>query len=120
MSIPDDLQMLNPREVAGILGIHQKTVHLWLRLGKLEGVKISYRSWRIPKSALEAFINEHKNGCLTEREAPPGSPPSDKNAQRTQNPHTTDLPKPAQANMKFYIREIMGEEADKTTTHGNK
>jgi hypothetical protein len=30
------LRMLTPKDVAEILGVHQKTVHLWLRNGKLK------------------------------------------------------------------------------------
>ena len=52
----ETLPMLTPQDVARILGVHQKTVHLWLRNGKLKGIKISYRAWRIPRSALEQFI----------------------------------------------------------------
>jgi excisionase family DNA binding protein len=56
-----DTQFLNTKEVAEILGVHQKTVHNWLRTGKLAGTKISYRAWRIPRSALEEFVVSNSN-----------------------------------------------------------
>jgi len=102
-------QMLTPRDVAGILGVHQKTVHLWLRTGKIKGVKISYRAWRIPQSALDHFIEQRSNvipqkGAEEQKKAEfanlpvnaiPGSPAAD---------HDTP-----QAKMKHYIQDIMGE-----------
>jgi excisionase family DNA binding protein len=109
--------MLTPHEVAEILGIHQKTVHLWLRTGKLEGVKISYRSWRIPQSALEAFINKNRNVSPIEKERPTAPVTPEKNGLQTQNPGAAGQPIPGRATMKFYIREIMGEESDTKDHH---
>jgi excisionase family DNA binding protein len=42
--MPEDPRFLTPAEVATILEVHQKTVHQWLRTGKLEGTKSSYRA----------------------------------------------------------------------------
>ncbi len=50
------IEFLSPSEVAAILKVHVKTVHIWLRQGKLKGTKISYRTWRIPKDALDDFL----------------------------------------------------------------
>ena len=57
----ETLRMLTPKDIAEILGVHPKTVHLWLRGGKLKGVKISYRAWRIPQSAFDQFIEQNSN-----------------------------------------------------------
>jgi excisionase family DNA binding protein len=112
IKMTETLQMLTPKAVAGILGVHQKTVHLWLRNGKLKGVKISYRAWRIPQSALDQFIEQNSNlspqtgtedqkkveihGILSTN----GS--SELPAVNHDSPHTK---------MKDYIRDIMGEQS---------
>ena len=106
--------MLNPREVAEILGIHQKTVHLWLRMGKLEGVKISYRSWRIPKTALNAFIEKNRNIDKTTQNAENRllSTDSDKQPSSMSQVPLKGQSNPSQKNMKHYIRDIMGEQSE--------
>jgi excisionase family DNA binding protein len=109
--------MLNPREVAEILGIHQKTVHLWLRTGKLEGVKISYRSWRIPKAALNEFIEMNRNICKTSQDAENMLLTTDNTVPDIKSPKIHKLPgkeqpNPSQKNMKHYIRDIMGEQSE--------
>jgi excisionase family DNA binding protein len=109
MSTDPNLQMLTPQEVAEILGIHQKTVHLWLRTGKLEGVKLSYRSWRIPKAALKAFIDQRRNVNLTDADIPAGQLTAEKKDQPVQNPGIAEERVPGRATMKGYIRDIMGE-----------
>jgi excisionase family DNA binding protein len=53
----DTFEFLSPAEVATILKVHVKTVHIWLRGGKMKGTKISYRTWRIPRSSLDEFLN---------------------------------------------------------------
>jgi excisionase family DNA binding protein len=106
---------LTPKEVAKIIGVHPKTVHLWLRTGKLEGTKISYRAWRIPKSSIDAFIsqnsnNSQKRGNTTIREG------QKKTGTTTVNEDLSATPGSIinQSNkMKYYIRDIMGE--DKST-----
>ena len=105
--------MLTPKQVAEILGVHQKTVHLWLRTGKLEGLKISYRAWRIPSAALNSFIERNRNvpqqiqpdvtkgiGREYSIASSPG-PVTDINSVKNATP---------QAKMKYYIRDIMGEQ----------
>ena len=106
----ETLQMLTPGDVAGILGVHQKTVHLWLRNGKLKGIKISYRAWRIPRSALEQFIEQNSNvkaqtGTEDRTMAgntckPSGSPPKP----------PAESPGTPQSTMKQYLQDIMGEQ----------
>ena len=113
----DDTQMLTPRQVAEILGVHQKTVHLWLRSGRLQGTKISYRAWRIPKTALDSFIVSNSNTRLTQHAG--SSKKNDGKQNRGPKPvkqkenQSRDLilqDSSPQVKMKHYIRDIMGEQ----------
>jgi excisionase family DNA binding protein len=114
----EDTQMLNPRQVAEILGVHQKTVHLWLRSGRLQGVKISYRAWRIPQSALDSFLASNSNTRINQqvktssrspRESKdPGHP---EKQSRITNEDQSKPDSSPQSRMKHYIRDIMGEQA---------
>lgn len=105
-----DTQFLNTKEVAEILGVHQKTVHLWLRTGRLEGTKISYRAWRISRAALDEFIENNSN--IRQKK---GHPTSDNGANQSHSQSTREsIPTPIkgstpEAKMKHYLREIMGE-----------
>jgi excisionase family DNA binding protein len=111
--------MLNPKQVAEILGVHPKTVHQWLRSGRLQGTKISYRAWRIPRPALDAFIAGNSNARLrqqpentigNDKEAA-GPIPPDKEGEVKGPAASPVLPGASpQAKMKHYIRDIMGEQ----------
>jgi excisionase family DNA binding protein len=106
-----DTQFLTPKEVAEILGVHQKTVHNWLRTGKLSGTKISYRAWRIPCLALENFVAQNSNA----------QPQKTVYATKDKN---TEISKPNDtiplnvsktspgSKMKHYLRDIMGEDGN--------
>ncbi|MCK9631299.1 MAG: helix-turn-helix domain-containing protein [Methanoregula sp.] len=116
----DDTQMLTPRQVAEILGVHQKTVHLWLRSGRLQGTKISYRAWRIPKTALDSFIVSNSNTRLTQHtdslKKSAGEPNNAQQLAKQKEKHTQNpiiLDSSPQARMKHYIQEIMGEKNPK-------
>jgi excisionase family DNA binding protein len=106
----NDTQLLTPKQVAEILGIHQKTVHLWLRSGRLNGIKISYRAWRIPRSALNSFIESNSN--LSKSSPGPlmdtgvESEVTERDGHIQENESST-----LQSKMKFYIRDIMGEQS---------
>jgi len=50
------MDLLTVEEAAKTLKIHPVTLRNWLRKGKIRGVKISHRGWRIPESALEEFL----------------------------------------------------------------
>lgn len=109
----EDTQMLNPRQVAEILGVHQKTVHLWLRSGRLQGVKISYRAWRIPRAALDIFIANNSNARSPQQTRSRSShqtPASTQKNGQKQITHTEPDEVPPQLRMKHYIRDIMGEQ----------
>lgn len=109
----EDTQMLNPRQVAEILGVHQKTVHIWLRSGRLQGVKISYRAWRIPREALDNFIINNSNARSTQRKSA-NVPHQNPKGSQTTNQESLTLTPPEevspQSRMKHYIRDIMGEQ----------
>ena len=107
----ETLQMLTPKAVAGILGVHQKTDHLWLRNGKLKGVKISYRAWRIPRSALDQFIEQNSNVVPGKDVKEPLREERDSSLPTTVSPEPfEDNHDSPQAKMKHYIRDIMGEQ----------
>ena len=105
-------RMLTPREVAGILGVHYKTVHIWLREGKLKGIKISYRAWRIPQSALDHFIEQNSHVPLqtvmkeTKENRKEGA---EKPTKETILLPQSDIQDTQQSKMKHYLRDIMGE-----------
>lgn len=52
------MNLLTTEEAAKILKIHPVTLRNWLRKGKIQGVKISEREWRIPESALQVFLKQ--------------------------------------------------------------
>jgi len=111
------IHMLNPRQVAEILGVHQKTVHLWLRSGKLQGTKISYRAWRIPRSSLDSFIASNSNMRLKQQrvqrqkdgEESISTFHSGEQQERDIEEKGTRDASP-RSKMKHYIRDIMGEQ----------
>lgn len=45
-------RMFSPEETATMIGVSVYTVGVWLRAGKIRGVKLG-RVWRIPESALD-------------------------------------------------------------------
>jgi excisionase family DNA binding protein len=110
----DEPYMLSPKEVAEILGVHQKTVHLWLRTGKLGGVKISYRTWRIPRNSLSAFIERSSNlsqknrSINSQKQLPSDIVMLKKEPTKLDRSVSTAA---SQSKMKRYIRDIMGEHA---------
>lgn len=97
-----DAPFLTPKEVAEILGVHQKTVHQWLRTGKLSGTKISYRAWRIPRTALETFVTQNCNSPHPHKEG--------KTEASLGNTESSSITGESCSKMKYYIRDIMGEE----------
>ncbi|MPZ14363.1 MAG: helix-turn-helix domain-containing protein [Chloroflexi bacterium] len=52
-------RLLTVREVKDWLGVHEVTVHRWLRSGQLRGFRRgTSMGWRIPESELRRFIAE--------------------------------------------------------------
>jgi excisionase family DNA binding protein len=50
-------KLLKVDEVAERLNAHPTSVRNWLATGKLRGLKLAGRSWRIPESALREFLD---------------------------------------------------------------
>ena len=53
-------KLLTTETVAKILLVKADTLRGWLRIGKIKGVKVGNRLWRIRESELEAFLRESK------------------------------------------------------------
>lgn len=49
-------ELLTPAEVIEILKIDLNTLYIWLRAGKLPGIKVG-DLWRVRRSDLENFLN---------------------------------------------------------------
>ena len=109
-------QMLTAKEVAEILGVHPKTVHIWLREGKLHGVKISYRAWRIPQGSFNQFIEMNSNALSRVNKDLMNKNEDKKSGIQPNEPTVLSVDQQAtpQLKMKHYLRDIMGED------HGEK
>jgi excisionase family DNA binding protein len=53
-------KLYTPEGAAEVLMVNPETVRLWLRTGKLKGVKVG-RLWRVRESDLEAFLKRPEN-----------------------------------------------------------
>lgn len=51
-------RLLNPEEIANRLAIKPATVRSWLRSGKLKGIKVGQRVWRISEAEFRRFLSE--------------------------------------------------------------
>jgi excisionase family DNA binding protein len=49
-------KLYSPEEVAELTGLKPSTIRTWLRNGKLKGIKMRGRTWRISEEAVEEFI----------------------------------------------------------------
>ena len=56
-------KLYSPEEAAELLGINPNTIRAWLRDGRLKGVKLGGRIWRISEESLAAFIGEEREGA---------------------------------------------------------
>lgn len=112
----DTPELLSPADVAAILKVHVKTVHVWLREGRLKGTKISYRTWRISRGNLEEFLKERSipipptintsSNTSATKSAKGELPPQD--AAKGASPTLTESFPPGE--MKHYLKGIMREE----------
>ncbi len=50
-------KLLTVEQASAVLNVHGETVRQWLRSGKLRGVKMGHRSWRVPEGALRELAN---------------------------------------------------------------
>ena len=53
-------KLLTTETVAKVLLVKADTLRGWLRIGKIKGVKVGNRLWRVRESELEAFLRESK------------------------------------------------------------
>jgi excisionase family DNA binding protein len=53
-----DKEYLTPAEVAKKLRIHERTVRRLLVDGKLPGVRVGARKWRVSAAALKAYFEQ--------------------------------------------------------------
>ncbi len=58
MTIQNTNKMLTPEEVASKLRIHKLTVMRLIKTGKLNAVKIGYRTIRISEESLESYLQD--------------------------------------------------------------
>ena len=56
----------SPEEVAEKYNISGVVVRKWLREGKLKGIKLGGKIWRIPEVELEQFV---RNGIMVEKKS---------------------------------------------------
>lgn len=52
--------MLTAGQVGERLGVNEKTVRRWYRLGKLVGVRLGYRTLRFRSSDVEKFLERYE------------------------------------------------------------
>ena len=50
-------KLLTTETVAKVLLVKPDTLRGWLRTGKIKGVKVGNRLWRVRESELEAFLS---------------------------------------------------------------
>ncbi len=55
-------KLYTPEQAAEILQVTAAVVREWLKIGKLKGVKVAGRLWRIKESDLEAFLEGGEKG----------------------------------------------------------
>lgn len=56
------MKLLTTNEVAAIAKVDSRTVARWLREGKIKGVKLNGRTWRIEEQELTAFLRSQRVG----------------------------------------------------------
>ena len=56
----------SPEEVAEKYNVSGVVVRKWLREGKLKGIKLGGKIWRIPEEELEQFV---RNGIAAEKKS---------------------------------------------------
>jgi excisionase family DNA binding protein len=66
MGLMDDDALLTVEEAASRLKLHVVTVRKMLREGRLPGIKVGPRQWRVPTAALQQYVT---NALATEKPA---------------------------------------------------
>ncbi|MEN6610301.1 MAG: helix-turn-helix domain-containing protein [Methanoregulaceae archaeon] len=111
----DVTELLSPADVAAILKVHVKTVHVWLREGRLKGTKISYRTWRISRGNLEEFLKERSIQIPPTIDSPSNtsrtkSAKVELTSQDAKGASSTPVESFPPGEMKHYLKGIMREE----------
>jgi excisionase family DNA binding protein len=56
---------LTVKQAAGLLNLKPETVQKWLRDGKIKGIKLSRKVWRVAETDLDRFIeNKQCDNCF--------------------------------------------------------
>lgn len=56
------MKLLTTNEVAAIAKVDSRTVARWLREGRIKGVKLNGRTWRIEEQELTEFLDSQRVG----------------------------------------------------------
>jgi excisionase family DNA binding protein len=58
-------ELLTVEEVAERLKLSQETIRIWLRTGRLRGIRLGTRrsGWRVPASEMERLLTEGKTAA---------------------------------------------------------
>src|SRR5215216_2947318 len=69
-------KLLTVEQAGALLNVHSETVRQWLRSGRLRGVKLGHRSWRVSEGALRELASAGRASATTTPEAtsPSGTP----------------------------------------------
>lgn len=58
-------RLMTVEEVAEHLAVAENTVRRWLKAGKLKGVKLNDRSWRVKPEDLKAWLDDKTSDMNT-------------------------------------------------------
>jgi excisionase family DNA binding protein len=70
------------QKVAELWGRQPGTVRDWIRSGRLEGYLFNKKEYRVPRAALERFLEEQRSGSTQQRRSPAPARPADLSAWR--------------------------------------
>ena len=70
------------QKVAELWGRRPGTVRDWIRSGRLEGYLFNRKEYRVPRAALERFLEEQRSGSTKPRQASVPARPADLGAWR--------------------------------------
>jgi excisionase family DNA binding protein len=62
--VPEDLRLLGTKELSEALGIHQRTIQIWLKQGRLPGMKLG-RDWKARVSDVRAYLQAQQAAVPT-------------------------------------------------------
>jgi excisionase family DNA binding protein len=57
------MQFLGPKDIAAVIGIHEKTAVRMFRSGELPGFKAGPKLWRISRQSFEAWAKTKELSC---------------------------------------------------------